>query len=280
MPGGETGVEAAGVPVPVEPLATSVSTRLLEIVVVQVMKLPPPFSEPLHWSTDTGNAALVVPEAVQVIIPPPPLPDPLHWVTVAEPSELGIHAVMSVPPPPPEPMHWFRVSAVAAAGALALMLLTMSTEQIVVLPPTLSEPLHWWTALMTSDGLAVSPVQAFSVHDLRMTTDEVPPLASMVLTIETEHVTVNGAPAGPASLLLHWENETVAADAGSGRATRSTAPSAAIESVTAATNANVRRAQRATRGSEWNERASSNYFRYGISLRWCAQLRHRSVTYA
>ena len=80
---------------------------LVVMVVVQVTKLPPPFSEPLHWSTVTGNAALVVPEAVQVMSPPPPLPEPLHWVTVGDPCELGMHAVMFVPPPPPEPMHWF-----------------------------------------------------------------------------------------------------------------------------------------------------------------------------
>jgi len=106
------------------------------------------------------------------------------------------------------------VIAVAAAGESALMLLTMSTEQIVVLPPTLSDPLHWCTALMTSDGFTMSPVHAFKVQFRWKTTCEVPPLASIVLTIETEQVTVRGAPPGPAARLLHCENDTVAAEAG------------------------------------------------------------------
>jgi len=106
------------------------------------------------------------------------------------------------------------VIAVAAAGESALMLLTMSTEQIVVLPPTLSDPLHWCTALITSEGFTKSPVHAFSVQFRWKTTCEVPPFASIVLTIETEQVTVSGAPPGPAPRLLHCENDTVAAEAG------------------------------------------------------------------
>jgi hypothetical protein len=221
---------------------TPVSTTFVVIVVAQVTKLPPPFSEPLHWSTVTGNDVLVVPDALQVIIPPPPVPDPLHWVTEADPAELGMHAVMLVPPPPPDPMHWFRVKAVGAPGAFTLMLLTISTEQIVVLPFTLSEPLHWWTALMTLEGLAVSPVHAFKVQVLTSTTVEVPPLALMVLTMEIEHVTESGAPPGPAPRLLHWENETVDADAVPASSIAVLNPAAkTVEAKTAARSRNLRR---------------------------------------
>jgi hypothetical protein len=121
----------------------SVSKTFVVMVVVQVTKLPPPVSESLHWSTKTGNAALVVPEAVHVIMPPPPVPERLHWVTLGDPSDLALHAVMLVPPPVPEPMHWLTVTAVGAPGALALMLLMMLTKQIVVLPPSMFEKLHW-----------------------------------------------------------------------------------------------------------------------------------------
>lgn len=189
---------------------------LLVIVTVQVTKLPPPFSEPLHWSTVTGNARLVVPEALHVILPPPPLPDPLHWVTVGDPWELGIQAVISVPPPPPDPMHWLTVIAVGAMDALTTMLLVMLTLQIVVLPPTLLEPLHWWTAFTTSDEFTVSPVHGFRVQFLVKVTVELLPFAVILLTMLTLQVTVRGAPPGPALRLLHWLNETVVADTDSG----------------------------------------------------------------
>ena len=141
-----------------------VSTTFVVIVVEQVTVLPPPFSEPLHWSTVTGNEALVVPAAVHTRVPPPPLPEPLHCDTDGEPCVLEMHAVTSAPPPWPDPLHWLAVNAVAGAGAFALMLLTMSTVQTVALPPALSELLHWCTALMTSLELDVSPVQPFRVH--------------------------------------------------------------------------------------------------------------------
>jgi hypothetical protein len=223
---------------------TSVFTAFVVIRVVQVTKLPPPFSEPLHWSTVTGKSELTVPDALQVITPPPPVPDPLHWVTVADPVELGMHPVMRVPPPPPEPMHWFSVIAVAAAGALALMLLTMLTEQMVVLPPTLSEPLHWCTALMTFVGTATSPVQSSNVQTLVETTVEVPPVASMVLIMLTEHVTDSGAPRGPAPWALHCEYPTVAADAGVEADSNTTAVNPAASTAAANTAAMIRKRRR------------------------------------
>src|SRR5829696_9024777 len=119
-----------------------------------------------------------------------------------------MHASTFAPPPWPEPLHWFTVNAVAGAGAFALMLLTMSTVQMVALPPALSESLHWCTALMTSLELEMSPVHPFRVHVRRYTTAEVPPVASMVLTIETEQVTESAAPpGGPDSWPLHCEKE-------------------------------------------------------------------------
>src|SRR5688572_11952346 len=47
-------------------------------------------------------------------------------------------------------------------------------------------------------------------------TVELFPLGLMLLMILTSHVTLSGAPPGPAFRLLHWLNETVAAAAGSG----------------------------------------------------------------
>ena len=146
----------------------SVSMTFVTIVTSQVTVLPPDRSEPLHWSTVTGKAALVVPDAVHAMKPPPPSPDPLHWVTVADPEELGMQAVMSVPPPPPDPMHWLTVIADAGAGALALMLVVMCTEQTMLLPPySLSDPLHWCTALITSVELVLSPVHSLRVQTRR-----------------------------------------------------------------------------------------------------------------
>ena len=53
---------------------------------VHMTVAPPPFPEPLHWSTVTRSTAVSV-EVVTVhrtrIVAPPPLPEPLHWVTVA-----------------------------------------------------------------------------------------------------------------------------------------------------------------------------------------------------
>ena len=100
------GVPPPGVPPPgVPPPGVPVSVMFVVIVVEHVTVLPPPFSEPLHWSTVTGNAALVVPDAVQTKVAPPPLPEPLHWVTTGEPCELGMQAVVSAPPPWPDPLH-------------------------------------------------------------------------------------------------------------------------------------------------------------------------------
>jgi hypothetical protein len=115
----------------------------------------------------TGKAALVVPEAVHTSVAPPPFPEPLHCDTDGDPWELGMQAATFAPPPWPDPLHWLSVKAVAGLGALALMLLTISTVQVVALPPALSESLHWCTALITSVELDVSPVQPFNVQARR-----------------------------------------------------------------------------------------------------------------
>ena len=74
---------------PLEPpdgaVPVGATVMLFVIETVQVTKLPPPFSEPLHWLTVTGKVELLVPEALHVIAPPPPVPEPLHCVTVGEP---------------------------------------------------------------------------------------------------------------------------------------------------------------------------------------------------
>lgn len=46
---------------------------------VQIVVVPPPAFDPLHWSMRTGNAAVTV-EAVTVQVKnaPPPLPEPSH----------------------------------------------------------------------------------------------------------------------------------------------------------------------------------------------------------
>jgi hypothetical protein len=105
--------------------------------------------------------------------------------------------------------------------------------------------------LITSEELAVSPVHAFKVQALRYTTAEVPPVASMVLTIEMEHVTVSGAPPGPAARLLHWENETVAADAAVVFDSNTAALKPAESRIAAKTTANRRKRRR--RGCSWTE---------------------------
>jgi len=57
-PGVETGTPDGGPEGPVV-----VSKTFVVIVVEHVTVLPPPFSDPLHWSTVTGKASLVVPDA-------------------------------------------------------------------------------------------------------------------------------------------------------------------------------------------------------------------------
>ena len=224
-----------------------VSVMFVVIVVEHVTVLPPPFSEPLHWSTVTGNASFTVPDAVQTMNPPPPVPEPLHWVTSGEPCELDWHAVMLVPPPPPDPMHWLSSNAVDADGESVLTLFTMLTEHVVALPPTLSDPLHWCTALITSDELVVSPVHPSRVQLRRTTTDEPLPDGLMVLTIEIEQFTESGAPSGPAPCALHCENDTVEADAGDSAACRATTLSPAAASAATPSRARSRAGRRANR---------------------------------
>jgi len=87
VPGVPPGTPEGG---PEDPVV--VSKMFVVMVVEHVTVLPPPFSDPLHWSTVTGNASLVVPDAVQTRVAPPPLPEPLHWLTAGEPCELAMHA--------------------------------------------------------------------------------------------------------------------------------------------------------------------------------------------
>ena len=53
----------------------------------------------------------------------------------------------------------------------------------------------------------------------------------MLLTIVTEHVTESAAPLRPAFRLLHWENETVAAEAGFALDCSTTALTPALKSM-------------------------------------------------
>jgi hypothetical protein len=94
---GVVGVSEGGVVGIVGPVWVSVT--FVVIVVEQVTVLPPPFSDPLHWSTVTGNEALVVPDAVHTSVAPPPLPEPLHWDTAGEACALEMHAATFAPPP-------------------------------------------------------------------------------------------------------------------------------------------------------------------------------------
>ena len=190
---------------------TLVSTTLVRIVVVQLTMPPPPFAEPLHWSTVTGNVELTIPVAVQCDgnTRPPPLPDPLHWVMVAPVvfAGYGLQVFGALPRPSPAwlALHWLTVAAVAAAGESTAMLFVMCTSQVIVLPFPAADPLHWSTAVTRSgDEIGAPPL-------MTMTDPVVAALAVSVLTIVTEHVTV-WPPPPPTP--LHWSNDTFAADAG------------------------------------------------------------------
>jgi hypothetical protein len=88
---------------------------------------PPPFPEPLHWSTLTGSAEVSVEPGSTVhltrSVPPPPVPEPLHCVMVASVvfAGKGLQAVVgSVPPPVPDSLHWLTVTGVGEAVPVML----------------------------------------------------------------------------------------------------------------------------------------------------------------
>ncbi len=97
-------------------VAVGVAARTWFVTVaVHCTSEPPPFAEPLHWSTFTGRVEVMVDAPVTVQANPtlvPPLPDPLHCPTVAALTEVtpGVFggAQMAGAPGPviAEPMHW------------------------------------------------------------------------------------------------------------------------------------------------------------------------------
>lgn len=99
--------------------------------------------------------------------------------------------------------------------------------------------------MITSVELVESPVQPFNVHARVYATDDVPPFASMVLMIETVQFTESAAPpGGPDSWPLHWENETVAAEAGDVPASSASALRPKAATTAAQSAANSRRVRR------------------------------------
>jgi len=194
---------------------------LLVIETVHVTVLPPPFPEPLHWSTVTGSAADWV-EGVTVhrtrMVPPPPLPELLHWMMVAlVVLPLGLHKTVGwMPPPPPEPLHWLMVAGVVAATPV--MLLTMETVHVTVLPPPLPDPLHWLTAVMSWFDVVVDVVQGSAApaapwHSLTISVELVSPVARSRLLVT---VTVQATAWPPTlSVPLHWVTASAAATAAS-----------------------------------------------------------------
>ena len=103
--------DAVGVPGP----GVGVGTTWLLTVASHVTSAPPPFPEPLHWSTFTAIAAFIVEPAVTVQMKatlPPPFPELLHCPTVAAATEVipGVLAGVQKPGAPvpviTEPTHW------------------------------------------------------------------------------------------------------------------------------------------------------------------------------
>jgi hypothetical protein len=177
---------------------------------VQVTVAPPPFPDPLHWSTVTGSAEVCVDGSTEHrtrMVPPPPLPELLHWVTVAPvvlPS--GVHSVVgAVPPPCPDTLHWFTVAGVGVTTPV--MLLTTATLQVTVPPPPLPEPSHWVTEVMSgvADVVVVTQVggaPAAPLHSVTVRVELVTPVArSRLLVTVTEQAT---ACPPTLSVPLHW----------------------------------------------------------------------------
>ena len=88
--------------------------RTFLTVAVQRTSEPPPFAEPLHWSTFTEKAEVIVDPVVteqmnETLVPP--LPEPLHWPTVAAATEVipGVLTGVQLPGAPgpviTDPMH-------------------------------------------------------------------------------------------------------------------------------------------------------------------------------
>jgi hypothetical protein len=74
-------VPVPGVKVVVAPGVVVAGTTSLVTVAVQIVSAPPPFADPLHWSTFTGKVEVIVDPAPTVQVNPtlvPPLPEPLH----------------------------------------------------------------------------------------------------------------------------------------------------------------------------------------------------------
>jgi hypothetical protein len=87
----------------------------LVTVALQRTNEPPPFAEPLHWSTFSASAADIVdPVETEQMKPTlvPPLPEPLHCPTVAAVTDVtpGVLTGVQVPGAPgpviTDPMHW------------------------------------------------------------------------------------------------------------------------------------------------------------------------------
>jgi len=93
--------------------AVAARMTLLTVAVHRTSE-PPPFAEPLHWSTFTGSDADVVePVPTEQMKPTlvPPLPELLHWPTVAAVTDVmpgvltGVHVPGAPGPVMTDPMH-------------------------------------------------------------------------------------------------------------------------------------------------------------------------------
>lgn len=94
--------------------AVAARMTLLTVAVHRTSE-PPPFAEPLHWSTFSDSEADVVEPVLTEQMNPtlvPPLPEPLHWPTVAAVTEVmpgvltGVHVPGAPGPVMTDPMHW------------------------------------------------------------------------------------------------------------------------------------------------------------------------------
>ena len=104
---------AVGAPVGVGVTGAATTTELT--VAWHRTSAPPPFAEPLHWSTLTGSTEVVVELVVTVQTKPtlvPPFPELLHCPTVAAETDVtpGVFTGVQVPGAPgpvmTDPMHW------------------------------------------------------------------------------------------------------------------------------------------------------------------------------
>jgi hypothetical protein len=182
---------------------------------VQPTSAPPPFPDPLHWSTVTGRAEDWL-EGVTVHTTrngaPPPLPEPSHWVMsalVVEP--VGKHNVVGPDgetPPAPELLHWLIVTG--ATVVVPVMLFTMWTAQVTVAPPPLPDPSHWVIEVMSWLEVVVVVMQvgvapAAPWQSLVVTVELVAPVTRLRLFVTV----TSQATAAPPTLSepLHWLTE-------------------------------------------------------------------------